>query len=764
MSKLSAWADWLAKRLRRPHTGPVFNRLLASFLVMLVLPFATLLFNYIYARQLLRQENLSYQNAVLVQAQMMVDEKLQSLQLFALDMQNDQTIGDFLMSDDLSGSNLQMAVWHISEYLSTYTAPYRELCQCFVYSIHYDYLISSLSADSGVSSQVIRLDSWELNRQLQALLLEPRQFSRYAVLRDGNDSALVMLHSVPLWSTGRDENGTICLLIDTEGLFRNIAEMQELQAGLVCLLDENGQVIVETGDESLQDHLAEAAALGEGFLSIGGAQYTVSTAASHLNDWTYLSVQPQHAVVPRLRFTRNLSLAIFGVVLALGIAAAYLLSRRNYRPLENLMSALRRQSGLLREQADNDENEFHFIERSVQDITASVGAVRGLLQDELPRIQEGMLLQLLRNAVSDYPAFSKTLADMGILLPYRQFGVVVLRQPESEDFEEQAIVNVIVKEQLIKLMPPAIPFATVGVQSDMLVIILNSNAEDFEQQAAAAMQALADSLRSEFSRMVDIYISRIVGSIERVPHAYYTAAQAKTARPGGTVTLLSQQPPVRVEQSLDEIATPLRNYIATGDAERALELLRERYRYGVEGRATAPHSLRGYYVGLLNLITGAYTLEEDIALLPDGGDPLAMLFVQQTAAEMEQTVETVARRLCEAVQNNQKTHAAQLTDQILAFLQQEYANSDLTLSYVADHFYITSSYLSTFFKENVGDTFLNYLTHLRIDHAKELIRTTNLPMGEIATRVGYASGNTFTRIFKKIEGITPTQYRESGQK
>lgn len=763
MSILSSWTNRLVQLLRRPRSSPVFKRLLASFLAMLILPFATLLFNYLYARQLLRQENLNYQNAVLVQAQMMVDEKLQSLQQFSLDMQNDQTISDFLMSNNLFGSELQMEIWHLSQYLGGYAATYRELCQCFLYSIHYDYLISSLSADSGVSSQVIRLDSDALNQQLQQLLLEPRQFCRYAVLRDGSSSALVMLHSVPLWSTGHTENGTICLLIDTDGLFRNIAEMGELQAGLVCLLDENGQVIVSTGDNELQSSLDDALALGEGFLEIGGSQYTVSTVESKLNEWKYLSIQPQHAVVPRLRFTRNLSLGIFVLVLVIGIAA-YLLSRKNYRPLENLMAVLRRQSGLLREQADSDENEFHFIERSVQDMSASIGVVRGLLQDELPRIQEGMLLQLLRNAVTDYPSFTQTLEDMGILLPYHRFGVVVLRQQESDDFEEQAIVNVIVKEQLVKIMPPSIPFATVGVQSDMMVIILNSDAEDFEARAAAAMQALADSLRSEFSRMVEIYISRIVDTIEKIPHAYYTAAQAKQARPGGGVTLLSQQPPVRVEQSLDEIATPLRNYIATGDTERALALLQNRYHHGVEGRPTPSHTLRGYYVALLNLITGSYTPEEEISLLPDGSDPLAILFVQQTAAEMEKTVETVTRNLCEAVQHNQKTHATQLTEQILAFLRQEYANSELTLSYVADHFYITSSYLSTFFKENVGDTFLNYLTRLRIDRAKELIRSTNLPMGEIATRVGYASGNTFTRIFKKMEGITPTQYRESGQK
>ena len=193
-------------------------------------------------------------------------------------------------------------------------------------------------------------------------------------------------------------------------------------------------------------------------------------------------------------------------------------------------------------------------------------------------------------------------------------------------------------------------------------------------------------------------------------------------------------------------------------------MLQARYRHGIKGNALAVHTLRGYYASLLNLISSAYTQEDDPLLMPDGSDPMALLFVQRTAAEMEQTVEIVVTHLCALVKENQKSHAVQLTEQILDFLQLEYANSELTLSYVADRFYITSSYLSAFFKENVGDTFLNYLTRLRIDHAKKLICTTNLPMGVIAVQVGYASGNTFTRIFKKAEGITPSQYRESSLK
>lgn len=255
--------------------------------------------------------------------------------------------------------------------------------------------------------------------------------------------------------------------------------------------------------------------------------------------------------------------------------------------------------------------------------------------------------------------------------------------------------------------------------------------------------------------MLHITLSRVFTGIDRVPHACYTAEQVKPELPGGVVRL-STLPPARVEHLPAELAGPLQNQIAAGNTEAALDLLRHSYQSAIEGRALALHTLRGYYVNLLNIVTTAVVLE--------GFDPpdwLAQLFLHSQADEMQATVEQAATTLCERVRSSRKSHASQLADQIMDFLQQEYTNSELTLSYVADHFHITSSYLSTFFKENVGDTFLNTLTRLRVERAKELIRTTHLPMVEIAAQVGYTSGNTFTRIFKKVEGITPSQYRES---
>lgn len=385
-------------------TGPAFRRLMASFLAMLVLPLAVLLFNYVYARHLLEQENLNYQNAVLIQAQKMIDEKLQALQLRTIDAANDEAIAHFLSSDDLRGVELYIRARELSAKLKTHNAVDRELCTYYIYSRSYDCLVGTDATDYDISQSLVQLPTEALNAQLLEKLTSPYQFAHYNVLRDGSTTALVLLHTVPLWSTGEPAQGAICLVVNTRALLKNLSTMEELQSGFVCLLDENGGVISSAGETDLLDAIPQALALQRGFLKVGSTNYTVSLVDSVLGGWQYLSIQPQHAMLTQLRLTRNLSLGVFAVVLVLGCAAAYLFTRRNYRPIEHLMDSLRHQAGLARQQADT-ESEFDLIERSVQDIARSMSEVRTLLQDELPRIQESILMQLLRNAVTDYPAF-----------------------------------------------------------------------------------------------------------------------------------------------------------------------------------------------------------------------------------------------------------------------------------------------------------------------------------------------------------------------
>lgn len=98
-------------------------------------------------------------------------------------------------------------------------------------------------------------------------------------------------------------------------------------------------------------------------------------------------------------------------------------------------------------------------------------------------------------------------------------------------------------------------------------------------------------------------------------------------------------------------------------------------------------------------------------------------------------------------------------DKAKQYIQSRFTE-ELSLEEVADHVHLNAHYFSKVFKQQDGETFIDYLTGLRIDKAKQLINSPNEPsLKEVCFEVGYKDPNYFSRVFKKITGVTPTEYR-----
>lgn len=96
---------------------------------------------------------------------------------------------------------------------------------------------------------------------------------------------------------------------------------------------------------------------------------------------------------------------------------------------------------------------------------------------------------------------------------------------------------------------------------------------------------------------------------------------------------------------------------------------------------------------------------------------------------------------------------------IQQYVATHYTDSDITLEAVAKHAYVHPSYVSHIFSEQFHTGFRDYVNSLRIKYAKELLKSTRDPVGEICHRVGYSEHSYFNKVFKKREGMTPTEYR-----
>jgi len=86
-------------------------------------------------------------------------------------------------------------------------------------------------------------------------------------------------------------------------------------------------------------------------------------------------------------------------------------------------------------------------------------------------------------------------------------------------------------------------------------------------------------------------------------------------------------------------------------------------------------------------------------------------------------------------------------------------NKDISLNLLANRLNVSSNYLSNLFKKDTGVNFIDYLTGVRIGRAKELLKTSDSKIHEIGESVGYDNIHYFSKIFKKVTGVTPQQFR-----
>jgi two-component system response regulator YesN len=94
----------------------------------------------------------------------------------------------------------------------------------------------------------------------------------------------------------------------------------------------------------------------------------------------------------------------------------------------------------------------------------------------------------------------------------------------------------------------------------------------------------------------------------------------------------------------------------------------------------------------------------------------------------------------------------------------EYYAEDISLQSVASRINVNSSYLSRVFKQEAGDNFIRFLTKVRIDKAKFFLDSKHLKVYEVAEKVGYLNYTYFSKIFKKVVGVTPEEYRNMSKK
>lgn len=126
--------------------------------------------------------------------------------------------------------------------------------------------------------------------------------------------------------------------------------------------------------------------------------------------------------------------------------------------------------------------------------------------------------------------------------------------------------------------------------------------------------------------------------------------------------------------------------------------------------------------------------------------------------ELNQMLQSKVEAYFSALQKDNKEHATIFA--MKEFIRKNYPNENLSVKDISENVYLSSTYVCTLFKNETGITINQYLTEYRIEKAKSMLKDHRYKITEISAKVGYNDGNYFGKAFKKLVGLSPSEYRE----
>lgn len=172
----------------------------------------------------------------------------------------------------------------------------------------------------------------------------------------------------------------------------------------------------------------------------------------------------------------------------------------------------------------------------------------------------------------------------------------------------------------------------------------------------------------------------------------------------------------------------------------------------------SPDTLRGHLLVLLNLFVTVHAQSYG-----QGAEHLHTLLIDVTHADtkesMESTIHTFLNTFLLEL-NQQRLDLSPAIRSALSYVEKNFAEK-LSLDSVVEHVFMNRSYFCQLFKREVGMTFGEYVEHVRIENAKRLLVTTDLPIVSVAEQTGFNNQAYFTKVFRKSTDTSPLRYRKT---
>ncbi|WP_261302849.1 helix-turn-helix domain-containing protein [Paenibacillus andongensis] len=753
----------------------VFLFWLYSNLTILCIPIVITMLVLFQSQHLLNSEVIRSNKALLNQVKQSLDNQFKDIKRMGLQLSLDPKVIKYVNQADFNSTQVKIDTLDLITSLRSYAASNGDISDLYVYMKkgHFGVTTSTMNQDE-LLFQLLHAGNKGITMKQWSDSMEKIYYGNF--LRFADDD-MVYMQSLPIQNAS-EAPATLVVMLNAERLKAAISNIQIAQAGSVLILDSTNKLLMTAGDsEHVSEIDFEQIRSAEGSFSQkwGKEEVTVSYVSSVENEWKYVSIVPTKIYSAKVSQLRSWIYAGLFLCIFVGGPMSIWLTRRHYMPIRRMVDLV---SPKVKSNIEGIGNEFSLLQSFMSENEALQVTANRTIQKQQDVLRSHFLARLLKGRVESGSALAQSMASFDLRFETNRFAVLLFhigdyaalfadsgtRDAESKlQYVYYIVTNI--TEELIRRKHTVFTTEVDGMIA-FLVNIQNDDEVRTKQELIEIAQEAQTIIQGKFYIQLTIGISDIHPHLTGISHGFDEALEALEYK---FVIGPSQIIPFdRIKRPKNELYYPLDmerqliNHIRTGQYEEAMDAVSELIATNVSDGTLS------LQLGKLLMFELIGTILKAIEHLDQGPNELAVekhaLIKQLTQCEsfveIEDEIYKFLKTVCDYVDSKKKSHNTNLKDQVLSYIDEHLADMDLSLTSLSLKFEVNAPYLSRFIKEQSGETFIDYVNKQRVQLAKQLMTETDDTITEITQKVGFSNSNTFIRVFKRYEGITPGQFRK----
>lgn len=735
---------------RQKYSHSVFQRWIASYLVLLVIPIALCIAIVASASHILTKEYRASAEEIRSLSEKIVANYLKdasAMQSMLAGESEFQTLASYRTFDGLNRYAIVRLQKLLRQHSAYGTAASSEVC-LFIHNED-KVLTQSTICEMDVFMKEYHPDVAIYPDKMLTLL--KKFYSANSVLaipRTDGGACVLMLSSLPSIEIYKTRATVIQFL--NEKVFEQLFENESLLNGIeTYLVATNGTIIGCSGARNLIVNYLERSPLHvveEEKVTILGEDYTLYSEKTSVSGWYFVTLISNRVLADKLRMLDMfafMELAFFMIAFAL-LALGFV--RRQYKPLHQLVTSVAQTYPF-------GIDEYKTIQRAFQGERTQYSELAKLCEDQNDTTRREYLKTALAGRCTRDSL--RIAASLNILVD-GSYCVIAITSPEQSLYENIHLLEQ--AETLCSLAREKCAQVFLVEIDEYFVLICVFSTENATEAHQAILNEFAAQMGREAGRMsLKFAISPLTGDLTQL-HLCLTDVLSSLRGNGGVEKrwAFACASPQDMNDLSGKSFAGICGAIRVGDADAAHERLKALF-------STAPDKLNPAQRMLMNRLLSEMFSQLSVSVL--NGTELAaqcnrLALLLNTATKSSDYLSALeeAADVCCALRQNDTN--ANLLNRIIDCVDAGFTDSDFNVTRVAEILDMNLSYISEYFTAQNGFGLLEYINRCRINRAKELLQNEpSLSIATIAKQVGFDYPSSFIRIFKRFEGMTPGEFR-----